>query len=281
MSLDDHEHEKDTEETKNKILSAAFVNDSSIKVLFEHKLDTDRLPQLEISADKKEWRRCKINLDGFINNVKSDDKYIRAEHGENIIEIESAMNNNQFDGNSCVYKGINRKLNEEFNDGCSSFCVCKNTGVKCLPFECPTYFGVDVLDPGCINWETSPANFTAIPPNCCPEKLVCKSNGSCELEGNVYQNWQQIPENITGCEKRCFCEMGHIECQNVCPPVTALPPANLACPTHLATLERLNEDDCCLYWMCKEDQMYTGNFLNYIKVVLCSGINDFWDLIPD
>lgn len=69
-------------------------------------------------------------------------------------------------------------------------------------------------------------------------------------EGQQYQNWQELPVNITGCDKRCYCEMGKVECQSACPPVTAVPPATLPCPNHQASLSHLPDDDCCMAWIC-------------------------------
>jgi len=54
------------------------------------------------------------------------------------------------------------------------------------------------------------------------------------------------------------------------PPVQALPPSNLACPPHLAILDHLPHDDCCMYWTCSSadvstgmnGQMFPGGFLN-------------------
>lgn len=72
---------------------------------------------------------------------------------------------------------------EEFHDECRAFCTCGKTGVECANIECPSDFGLDVLDPHCIEWETHPPGFTPVPPHCCPEKMVCKRNGSCLYEG--------------------------------------------------------------------------------------------------
>ncbi|XP_030749434.1 putative epidermal cell surface receptor [Sitophilus oryzae] len=138
--------------------------------------------------------------------------------------------------------------------------MCRAGEMKCLKLECPTYFGVDVLDPGCIEWETVPPNFQPSAPNCCPEQIRCKNNGSCLHEDKLYKNWEQLPLNVTGCEKRCYCEMGNVECQPTCPPVTALPPPNLACSSREASLQHIPDDDCCMYWVCPDpkNQATTG-----------------------
>lgn len=76
-------------------------------------------------------------------------------------------------------------LGEEFHDGCNAYCACGKTGVECATIECPTDFGLDVLDANCLSWEPQPANFVPTPPNCCPESVRCKDNGSCIYAGET------------------------------------------------------------------------------------------------
>lgn len=139
---------------------------------------------------------------------------------------------------------------DEFYKNCTSFCICLETGIKCLKIQCPTYFGLDAIDPTCLEWETVPKDFVPKAPNCCPQEVKCKSNGSCNHEGQMYHNWQELPSNVTGCDKRCYCEMGKIECQSACPPVQAMPPPILPCSPHEAILDHLPDDDCCMTWTC-------------------------------
>lgn len=87
---------------------------------------------------------------------------------------------------------------EEFNDGCKAFCICTETGVDCSPIECPLEFGLDVLDPTCVKWETKPKGFDPIPPKCCPDEVKCIDNGSCTYMGEVFPNWADIPSKISG-----------------------------------------------------------------------------------
>lgn len=83
------------------------------------------------------------------------------------------------------------------------------------------------------------------------QEVRCRNNGSCDYEGNTYDNWSELPLNVTGCEKRCYCEMGNVSCQAACPPVPALPPAILPCPPNQVALMHLPGDECCLEWNCR------------------------------
>jgi hypothetical protein len=71
----------------------------------------------------------------------------------------------------CQHKGHHYRSGEEFHDGCEAFCACTESGVQCATIECPTEFGLDVLDPSCLDWETHPPDFKPSPPNCCPEQV--------------------------------------------------------------------------------------------------------------
>lgn len=75
-----------------------------------------------------------------------------------------------FDKNSCSHRGKSYKLGAEWYDECISFCMCAEGGkAECVTIQCPTDFGLDVLDPHCLDWETVPANFVPKAPQCCPQ----------------------------------------------------------------------------------------------------------------
>ncbi|XP_031340199.1 putative epidermal cell surface receptor isoform X3 [Photinus pyralis] len=253
VTLNDHEPEKDVDEPKIKIIAVKPINSTTIKIDFEPDSRKNYSTiAVEGSLNKSVWIPLQLSTNGMANAKNS--KYIRLKNHNDIFEIPNTLN--------CEYKGHNLKLNEEYNDNCTSLCVCRESGVQCLTMECPTYFGVDVINPNCIEWESEPPNFVPSPPDCCPKSVVCKNNGSCLYKGEMYNNWQQVPTNITGCEKRCYCEMGNVECQNVCPPVPALPPHNLGCPPQLAQLTHLPDDDCCMYWTCGRGDHMQGGYYN-------------------
>ena len=94
------------------------------------------------------------------------------------------------------------------------------------------------------------------------QEVRCRNNGSCMWEGQSYDNWSELPSNVTGCERRCYCDMGNVSCQAACPPVPALPPPNLQCPSNQAILAHLPGDDCCSHWVCDRSSPHSsaGNF---------------------
>lgn len=71
----------------------------------------------------------------------------------------------------CHYKGRHYMPGEGFHEGCEAYCACTDSGVQCATIECPTEFGLDVLDPSCVDWETHPPDFKPSPPNCCPGQV--------------------------------------------------------------------------------------------------------------
>lgn len=168
----------------------------------------------------------------------------------------SAMSNGTDVSQLCYHRGKSYKVGAEWYDECISYCSCSmvNNAPKtdCATIECPTDFGLDVLDANCLDWEWVPADFVPTPPRCCSQEVRCRNNGSCLYRGNTYDNWSEIPTNVTGCEERCYCELGNVSCQPTrhCPPVLALPPADMRCPSGHPALRHLPGDECCMHWAC-------------------------------
>ncbi|XP_063232172.1 putative epidermal cell surface receptor [Bacillus rossius redtenbacheri] len=216
---------------------------------------------VELSEDQQSWARRDPGPGLVVAGLTAGRKYyVRARAGgavSNTAEVwlpappaEPAAGNQSARG--CQHKGRAYGHGEEFHDGCAEYCACADSEVHCAVIECPTDFGLDVLDPSCLEWETRPAGFTPSPPHCCPDHVVCRDNGSCEFGGQRFDNWQELPGKLTGCERRCYCELGNVTCQPTCPPVAPSPPPELACPPGLASLGHLPGDDCCLYWLCPQ-----------------------------
>ncbi|KAI4477074.1 hypothetical protein M0804_013075 [Polistes exclamans] len=261
VTLGDHEikTENSTDLSVN-LTDVKVLNSTAIKLKLSGKnLDT---VTIEISDNNHVWRQQIPDKAGIISNLEpARTYYVRViESGRTGPAIQVSLpaeviktnvSEKMFDKNSCSHRGKSYKLGAEWYDECISFCICAEGGkAECVTIQCPTDFGLDVLDPYCIDWETVPANFVPKAPQCCPQEVHCRNNGSCNYEGVTYVNWSELPSNVTGCEKRCYCEMGNVTCHAACPPVPALPPVTLQCPSQQATLMHLPGDDCCLHWVC-------------------------------
>ena len=269
VTLGDHE-------IRPEVSSALTVNLTDVKVLnstaIKLKLSAKN-PQdvtVEISDNNHVWRQQKPDKEGILSNLEpAHSYYVRVIEGSRTGPalqvflpaevIKTNISDKMTDKSSCSHMGKTYKVGAEWYDECISFCTCVEGGkTECLTIECPTDFGLDVLDPHCLDWETVPPNFVPKPPHCCPQEVRCRNNGSCNYEGNMYDNWSELPTNVTGCEKRCYCEMGNVSCQAACPPVPALPPATLPCPSYQAALMHLPNDECCLEWSCSHSGQLPG-----------------------
>ena len=67
------------------------------------------------------------------------------------------------------------------------FCHCDaaTAEVTCFPVKCPSSFGLDVINPFCLEWDDHSADFAPSPQTgCCPPVPVCLSDGTCHYEGH-------------------------------------------------------------------------------------------------
>lgn len=261
VTLGDHEIKPETSsDLAVNLTDVKVLNSTAIKLKLSAKNPQD--VTVEISDNNHVWRQQKPDKEGIVSNLDpSRSYYVRVTEGSRTGPalqvflpaevIKTNISDKTTDKGSCSHMGKTYKVGAEWYDECISFCTCTEGGkTECLTIECPTDFGLDVLDPHCLDWETVPPNFVPKPPHCCPQEVRCRNNGSCNYEGNTYDNWSELPANVTGCEKRCYCEMGNVSCQAACPPVPALPPATLPCPSYQAALMHLPGDECCLEWSC-------------------------------
>ena len=143
------------------------------------------------------------------------------------------------------------KYGEEFYKDCESYCICTSEGEFCNDIECPSEFGLDVINPNCIEWDKH-EDFIPTSPNCCPPLPVCISDGSCQYKGQNFTNYDSIPEELTGCEQRCHCEDGEVQCRDACYEIPANPPSWLPCDTKYAVQIPNPDRVCCKIWGCDE-----------------------------
>ena len=66
-----------------------------------------------------------------------------------------------------------------------------------------------------------------------------------------FNNYDNIPQNLTGCEQRCYCEDGEVLCRDACYELAATPPTYLRCSARVATKIPKDDRPCCLVWGCK------------------------------
>ncbi|KAL0118129.1 hypothetical protein PUN28_009063 [Cardiocondyla obscurior] len=261
VTLADHEFKlENSTDLSVQLMDVKVLNSTAIKLKLSAKNPQD--VTIEISQDNRVWRQQNPDKDGIISSLDpAHTYYVRvAEESRTgpamqvslpAEVVKTNISEKTSDKNTCNYRGKSYKIGAEWYDECISFCTCTEGGKsECATIECPTDFGLDLLDPHCLDWETVPANFVPKPPQCCPEEMRCRNNGSCNYEGVMYDNWSELPSNVTGCERRCYCEMGNVSCHAACKFVPALPPANLPCPPHQAMLTHVPANPCCTQWTC-------------------------------
>ncbi|XP_043286009.1 putative epidermal cell surface receptor [Venturia canescens] len=269
VTLGDHEIKAENSgDLLVNLTNIKVLNSTTIKLKLSSDLSSDAV--VEISENNHVWRQQKPDKSGIITNLEPAHSYfVRITEGgrtgpalQVILPAEVIKTNitEKVDKSLCSHRGKTYKIGAQWYDECISLCVCgEGAKTECITIECPWDFGLDVLNPHCLDWETVPANFVPKAPKCCPEEVRCRNNGSCLYEGISYDNWSELPTNVTGCEKRCYCDMGNVSCQAACPPVAAHPPANLPCPSNQVVLAKLPDDDCCSHWVCDHSMTHSSN----------------------
>ncbi|CAH1393102.1 unnamed protein product [Nezara viridula] len=233
------------------LVSAVPANNSAVILNFDSLTVPDHI-QAEISQDKSTWLIAKTS-GHIVQDLKPGNTYyfrvVSASGVSNI--VSSTLPKLSVNSSLCEYKGKTYKKGVEFHDGCTAYCMCAEEGVECAAIECPTDFGLDVLDPQCLKWENRPVDFKPTPPRCCPDSVVCVNNGSCVYKGETFENWSDIPTKLSGCEMKCYCQAGNVNCMPRCPPIPATPPQDMHCASNAVPIVAHPPDDnCCLHWMC-------------------------------
>ncbi|XP_031784352.1 putative epidermal cell surface receptor isoform X2 [Nasonia vitripennis] len=276
VTLGDHEIKAETPtDLAVNLTDVKVLNSTAIKLKLSSKTPDE--VTVEISENNHVWSQVKPTKDGIISNLQPAHSYfVRVVDGSRIgpaihvsllAEVTKTSVTEKSEKGSCSHRGKTYKIGAEWYDECIAYCLCNETAqTECVTIECPTDFGLDVLDPHCLDWETVPPNHVPKAPNCCPHEVRCRNNGSCAYEGKTYDNWSRLPSNVTGCEKECFCEFGNVTCSAACPPVTPQPPPTLNCKGQAAMLTHLPGDDCCMHWVCAqtENNVPGKNATNYV-----------------
>lgn len=75
------------------------------------------------------------------------------------------MDDMDFDTSAmCSHKGRYYKPGQDFYEECIHRCICtERLEVHCVAIECPVTFGLDLIDPNCLDWDLDP-DYVPTPP---------------------------------------------------------------------------------------------------------------------
>ncbi|KAK7066372.1 hypothetical protein SK128_017673, partial [Halocaridina rubra] len=149
----------------------------------------------------------------------------------------------------CYHNGNYHKPGEEFYKDCTHSCICStNLEVHCAAIECPVTFGLELVDPNCLEWDTD-EDYVPTPPHCCPQ-LTCISSAACQYMDQKFNNYDVLPRELTGCSQVCTCNHGNVTCRDLCGDVPSHPPSDLNCAPEDAVRITLPGETCCETWQC-------------------------------
>ncbi|CAH0756156.1 unnamed protein product [Diatraea saccharalis] len=242
--------------------SVKVLQNNTVQVNLIHMNNTEDPIHLLLSSDNGEtFKDIELKYSNLILNLEGGKDYIlktketgtkfnftitATDAGANEVADEDA---NVATKVGCYHDGTFYAVGEEFRIGCTELCECTGQDQKeCAALLCPAHVGLELVSKGCVRW-APPA--PAQPPNCCPRTARCLSNGTCHYKGVPVPNWSEVPIELTGCEQRCFCENGELECQETCTPLPPVPPQTMRCPPmHRPAPVNISDDDCCKQWGC-------------------------------
>ncbi|XP_071522975.1 uncharacterized protein sas isoform X2 [Panulirus ornatus] len=199
-----------------------------------------------------------VGGDSFTPINNKTDILGRIKDGVDGVDVDTSM--------KCSHKGRYYKPGQEFYEECSHSCICtESLEVHCAAIECPVTFGLELIDPNCLEWDLDP-DYVPTPPKCCPQ-VKCISSSACQYVGQTFDNYEQIPREITGCSQVCTCNYGNVTCRDLCEPVPPSPPLDLSCDPKDAVLITLPGETCCRSWQCAAHSAAEFEFLGTTEVV--------------
>ncbi|MPC26355.1 putative epidermal cell surface receptor [Portunus trituberculatus] len=203
-------------------------------------------------------------------NSKDPPTYLPDHHFNISLAIDASQ--------MCSHEGKYYKPGQEFYKGCSYVCICtESLEVHCAAIECPLSFGLELIDPDCLDWKIDPDHIPE-PPKCCGQ-MKCVSSSACQYMGQTFKNYDQIPREMTGCSQVCTCNYGNVTCRDPCDPVPAIPPPDLQCASEHAVIVTLPGETCCRAWQCATHSVESESLFCFTEFMLTSFLFAGFDLI--
>ncbi|KAG6464356.1 hypothetical protein O3G_MSEX014459 [Manduca sexta] len=253
--------------------SVKVLHNNSVQVNLMHLNNSEDPIHLLLSSDGgKSYEDVELKYSNLILDLEGGKDYIlktketgtkfnftitASNAGVNEVQDEELVNTTKA---GCFENGQFYAVGEEFHIGCEQLCECTGPDTReCAEMICPSHVGLELMSKGCVKWAPNPP---AQPPNCCPRSARCLSDGTCHYNGIAVPNWSEVPLSLTGCERRCYCENGVLDCQEVCAPLPPIPPQTLRCPPlHHPTPVNISDEDCCKRWACVPNANDKGSSL--------------------
>ncbi|GBP13449.1 Putative epidermal cell surface receptor [Eumeta japonica] len=279
------------------IAAVKVLQNNSVRVDLVHSNNTRDPIHLQMSGDGgKTYSDVQLRYPNVIENLTNGNYIIKTREtgvefnftiggGEEGNVGAGAGSENVTSQMGCYHDGKLYAVGEEFHIGCAELCECTGPDTRdCAVLECPSHVGLELVSKGCVRWAPTPPPS---PPDCCPRSARCLSDGTCHYNGHAIPNWSEVPLSLTGCEKRCFCENGELDCQDVCSELSLLPPQNFRCPPgHHPAHVNISYEDCCKEWGCvpntgKSQALHsqtTENVMTYPRDIIT--LHNFRQQIP-